>query len=195
MAFGFPIRSAQGRAGISAGLVALLLAACSGSGTDKVTSSFTCPQVRFLREAVRVTQFVPGAPRTVANVVSEGELADFKGGCVYDSDGVEVNVDLAVVAAKGPAMRETKATYRYFVAVVAPDQQVLAREEFSTTVEFSASASRGGNQEELRQQIPLGSGVDAGNYTVVIGFQLSPEEYEFNRALLERRQEPVPVRR
>jgi hypothetical protein len=165
-------------------LGALALTGCSTVnnvvGTGKL--DLACPKVAIVRDASTITQFRPGPGRDLTDVVSRAVLADFAGGCEYNRDGVTVNFALALVAERGPAFQGSQANYRYFVAITAPDDTVVAKQEFTTTVDFPANAPRAGTREDLQQQIPMPRDTDARNYQVLLGFQLSPQELEHNRA-------------
>jgi hypothetical protein len=159
------------------------LAACSSLGgkAEANAEPLSCPRVAIARDASEVTQFRPGAGKDLTDIRSRAALLDFTGGCEYDRNGVTVNLNLILAAERGPAMTEPQSDYRYFVAIADPEGQVLAKREFDTSVEFAATNGRGGSVEELSQQIPLPEGKSAGDYQVLVGFQLAPEQLEYNR--------------
>ncbi|HYD30948.1 MAG TPA: hypothetical protein VEB64_08860 [Azospirillaceae bacterium] len=174
-----------------------LLAGCSSvsdvgsslglTGGGEEPAGRGCPKVAIVRDAAAVTQFRPGKGRDLTDVVSHAELADFKGGCEYAKDGVTVDFDLRLVADRGPALQGNQASYRYFVAITQPDRTVAAKREFETTVAFEAGATRAGSTESLAQTIPLPQGQDAGGWEVLLGFQLTPEELDYNRRQIAKR--------
>lgn len=185
---GFSGRHFPAVRGVVLGL-ALLGAGCStanrvlGMGEEK-DPNVACPQVGILRDGARITQFRAGRGRDLTDIESRAELADFTGGCDYDSSGVTVNLKAGLVAERGPAFRGNQANYVYFVAIIAPDGTVLQKREFATEVNFPGNQPRSGSLEELSQRIPLSSQTDGKSYQVLLGFQLSSEQLEYNRRAL-----------
>lgn len=161
------------------GLAALVgLAGCAGK---EDAANLACPQVGIVRDAAEISQFAPGRSPSAANVTSRARLADFTGGCEYDDDKVTVNFRLQLIARRGPALQSNNADYRYFVAVVKPDRTPWKKEEFTTSVQFPAGISEAGSEEELEQELPIPGRIDASGYQILLGFQLSPEQLEYNR--------------
>jgi hypothetical protein len=164
-----------------------LVAACSGSGGKAPAETAAaepagCPRVTVVRDAAEVTQFREGGGRDMTDVKSRAAVVDFTGGCEYDRNGVTVNLNLVLGAERGPAASHDKSgTYRYFVAITDPAGQIVAKQEFDTTIDFSPNVGRGGSVEELSQQIPLENGASGASYEVLVGFQLAPADLEFNR--------------
>ena len=75
----------------------------------------------------------------------------------------------------------------YFVAVVDKDQKVLARELFDSTFTFQANQRQAAAIEEIEQIIPIRGDLRGLDYEVLVGFQLTPEQLEFNRQERQRR--------
>jgi len=159
-------------------LAALVLGGCSSFGGDNVhKTDLACPKVGIVRDANSVTLFRPGPGRGPADVVARGLVADYSGNCTYDSTGVTVDVSLALVAERGPALVGTQVPLTYFVAVSTPDGTLVTKQEFATTVDFPASGPR----EDLQPHIPLPEKQDARGYQLLVGFQLSPDQLDYNR--------------
>lgn len=164
-----------------------LLAACGSD--DGLAPRLVCPEVVIVRDAAQVARFRPGAAKVSENLVVRGELQLAEGGCEYDDGEVEVSFSLRVIAERGPALNQEEVPFGYFVAIVEPDGTPWARRAFQTEVEFETGYRRAGSEEELEQVLPVGEGVNAGGYQIVLGFQLTPEELEWNR---RPRESPVP---
>ncbi len=88
-------------------------------------------------------------------------------------------MQLRLEGARGPALSGKSAPIGYFVAIVGPDGQVLAREEFDTAIPLERE--RAVITEELEPQIPLPEGRRAASYTVFVGILVSEEELAANR--------------
>ncbi|HYE00719.1 MAG TPA: hypothetical protein VEH84_15160 [Alphaproteobacteria bacterium] len=194
-----PSHSLSLRLAKGAGLAAMLaLAACSGNSEDQpepppIDKDYVppCPQVQILRDASGLT-LANGAAADPNAVVARAGFGAFTGSCVYDTDreepSVEVEVDVTLVAERGPAGgNRPEITVPYFVAVLGADQTVIAKQDFTATLEFDA-AGRAAVTEQLEQIIQLGpNNLAAGpGYQIMIGYQLTPEQLEFNRRNLAR---------
>lgn len=169
----------------------LVLAACGGRGEETEQQVVFesppapptgCPNVSVLAGAESVTQFGPGGGTSPSNVTARGLIGDFEGECTYSENSVVVELDLPIIGATGPA-GGAAAAYEYFVAVLSPTNRVLGKEVFVTTVDFGDTGN-GAVLEELEQVIPLPNGAATGNrYSILVGFQLTPQQLQYNRAL------------
>ncbi|MFY7962263.1 MAG: hypothetical protein ACOVVK_19465 [Elsteraceae bacterium] len=165
------------------------LAGCSAS-TD-TTGVPSCPRTAIIADASRLVQFGPGqtqvaqgAPQAIA---LEARITRIGGECVYPKNkaNVTVNMNLTIEARRNsPDLSAGATTVSYFVAVVDADQRVLGRVEFSSALEFKNGERQTAVIEELEQRIPLPSGRAAAGYDVLVGFLLTPEQVNLNRASL-----------
>lgn len=140
-----------------------------------------CPEGAILKDAARKIVYRPGPGRDITDVVFEATLPRINIACRYDDTGVAVDTAVTIVGARGPADTTRRAEVRYFVAVLDPDNAILGKREFQTTLQFPINVDRGATTEELVQRIPVGKNVSAGNFTIIVGFQLTREELEANR--------------
>ncbi|MDR3519017.1 MAG: hypothetical protein P4M00_24730 [Azospirillaceae bacterium] len=162
-----------------------LFAGCSTLGLSgpppKTVAGRACPKVGFVPDATQITQFRDGPGRDLTDIVARAGLLDFRGQCDYDDEGVTVSFNLFIGAERGPAFKGTEPAHLpYFVAITAPDGEIVAKQEFSAAIDFK-DAARGGTAESLEQRIPLPKGKDARAYTVMAGFQLSRDQLAYNR--------------
>lgn len=148
-------------------LAALFLSGCA-MFSDPEEDLF-CPEVGLIAYADVVTL-------STASAVING----FNGECTFKAgSGVEVELTLPFAAKKNKgAAKELKLPY--FVAVLSPDETVLQREVFSTTVSFGEN-SMGESREEQTITIPVSSPVEAYKYKVAVGFALTPEQLKHNK--------------
>ncbi len=153
-----------------------------------------CPNALSLYDAHRLVEF-RSAERVLGNVGFTGEILNVAGACTYnDRSASPIDMQMAIRFAfgRGPAADATEKTYYYFVAVTRTDQSVIAREVFPITVRFPP----GQNRVEMTQEIgtitiPRATPTTSGsNFEVIVGFELTPEQVEFNRSGLRFR---VPV--
>lgn len=163
-----------------------LLGACSslglgGEDAEPVAQAPRCPAVEFVKGAEEVTLFRDGAGRDLTDVTSRAVLADYAGGCRPGEGRVDVDLKLVLAAEKGPALQGMSADYRYFVAVADPEGGILAKQEFDTSVSFPQAQRRAGSVEDLAQTIPVAEGTRPEDYRILVGFQLTPDQLQYNR--------------
>ena len=139
-----------------------------------------CPRAVVGEDAGRLTRF-NGAGKEPANIVFEAEIADLTGSCSYDGDTINVDLQVQLIAGRGPAGTEDKAKFNYFVAVARTDKTVLSRDAFDTAIDLPADRARNQTVEELEQTIPLSKGETGANLVIVVGIEMTADELEFNR--------------
>ncbi|MEE9250570.1 MAG: hypothetical protein V3U93_05525 [Alphaproteobacteria bacterium] len=165
-------------------MVALVAAGCGLFGTK--VAQHPCPRAGVLKEAAALTKFRPGPGRDLTDVLFEARFTNVQTTCKYDSKGVKVDMRLALAVERGPADRSRKAEFEYFVAIADPSDAVLAKERFATRMSYPPNLNRVSGVEELEQMIPLQAGRSAAAYKIIVGFQLTKGELEFNQRRRKR---------
>jgi len=178
---------------IVAGAAALLgVAACSDMRQSLFGNDLPpppCPEVAIVPDAEYVTRFAPGQGRDLIDVTAEARMLDIVGACEHTfakdagSGTLSVELQVQLQARRGPADRARRAELEYFVTLL--DQRtrdILQKSTFRVAVEFP------GNQTVVQVQdspvgltVPLVNNRRGPDYEILVGFQLSPEELEFNR--------------
>ena len=173
-------------------LAATLLAATAVSGCrgsrlaqqfDQTPNAGPCPVVGSIYDAARYVR-MDGGGELYSNIEYTGEITDVRLFCRY-TDNVplvaEIEIDFAF--GKGPAARSDSHTYPYFVAVTRRNGKVLARETFASQAEFRGREVTSKSELVNRITIPRADGSISGvNFEIVVGFELTNEQLEFNRA-------------
>jgi hypothetical protein len=140
-----------------------------------------CPRVSVLNDAKRLVTFAPGGGADLSAMVSEVRLVGVSAKCSYRKDEVEVHMALTIAARRGPADRSRKAPAKYFVAIMAPSRNIVAKRVFDVTLSFPVNVDAGGLTDNLVQKIPLGVGERGTGYRIIAGLQLTPGQLKFNR--------------
>jgi len=154
-------------------------------GKEKILA---CPRVSVLPEGATLTKFRSGPGRDIIDIVYQGEIRDVLRSCEYDIDDdtnagtVAVDLSLVIGAERGAADRERQAKFTYFVAVTDGEKTVLNKTAFDAKVEFPGNRSRVTlTDAAVNLNIPLKSGQSGLEFEIIVGFQMSREEMEFNR--------------
>lgn len=158
---------------------AALLAGCATGAAP------SCPQIGMIPGISNITLFYPMQEEGVADIVSRAAFVDYKGDCKYSKGKLVVDLDLSILAELGRAgqkePRQKMQQYPYFVAILDPQENILLRKSFVAQVPFDDASAASGTVESLRQTIPLSGSKKATEYKVLFGFQLTPEQLQYNR--------------
>lgn len=162
-------------------LLALMLAGC---GMFDKKQPPPCPPISVLADAGDLVRYKPGPGRDITDVVFEAKISNFRGSCSYRDKNTKVSIDLAVMIdlKRGPADRDGKAAFEYFVAIPKFHPAPEGKRVLPIQVEFVRNRTRLRVTDALELDIPIANGGKGDNYPVFIGFQLSPEELRENRA-------------
>jgi hypothetical protein len=146
-----------------------------------------CPTASILADASAITLFA-GTGQDLTDVAYRASIDQVGRACVYDRGGESVTSTTSVrlVATRGPTAQVSEASFVFFVAVVDGEQTILARERFESTFTFQANQRQAAAIEEIEQLIPIRSGLRGIDYEILVGFELTPEQLEFNREERQR---------
>lgn len=159
-------------------LLSLLLAGCGVTGAKN--ESLPCPDTGLILTAASMASF-NAAPATAENMVVEATLANYRGTCRWRQEVLEFMLEVDVAARRGAAASTLKrGEFPYFIAILDPEENVLQRQGFSTTVSFDNNGS-GVSTEKHILRLPLEDRKNVRLHKVVIGFELSPEQLAYNR--------------
>jgi len=151
----------------------VLLAACTGGEKP----SFTCPQAGLAPDAGAIPVFNAAGTEMAVYAGFNG----YKGACVASKGGIEIEITLDFLAKQGTGGKDTETQdFPYFIALLAPDETILQRQAFSTSVSFD-NTGMGLSREEHSIRLPLQDLKTAGAHKVVFGFALTPEQLAFNK--------------
>ena len=154
----------------------LLLAACASEPETR-----PCPQVVVVSDASRQVKF-SGQGRDLTDVLFEASISAGRLVCDYDDNELDWDLEVQVVAARGPANDDRLANLSYFVALARTDQTILQRDSFDLAIPFPGNRTRVSALEEVGQVITLQGQEHGGNYRIYVGLDLTREEMEYNRA-------------
>ncbi len=159
-------------------LALVVLAACS---TPQEASSVRviCPNLRIITGADELTAY-RGSGRDLTDVDFTVAMTDASFDCIASDDEVEGEIAVLFDVRRGPANESARAPFNYFVAVVDPNQQILAREAFDVVVPFAENRGRVTFQEVIAPQIPLPAPEAGGNYSIFLGLEVSREQLDDN---------------
>ncbi|HLY57216.1 MAG TPA: hypothetical protein VKS60_16755 [Stellaceae bacterium] len=165
-------------------LPAILFCTLSLVGCSSLGMSYTdvkCPSTDITGELGTVSRF-RGEGGNFADLAYHAQLTDAKGNCSLDDEGATIDMKVTILAELGPAASERTVQFPYFVAIVGPNNRVLAKRVFDDTLTFAPNQRRAGATDSFTQRIPLRDPHDAPDYHVFVGFQLTNDELAYNRS-------------
>ncbi len=165
------IGASRAAAAAAAGLGLLLAAGCSST-----RDNYACPQTAVVGELAELVHYRDGPGRDLTDVTLRARVLGIQGECRYAKDGsVEVTTVVRIAADRGPANQERKGHVDYFVAILGPDADILAKEVFPVDMAFREGVERITLVEELAQRIPLADPGLGIRHRVLVGFQFDRE--------------------
>ncbi|HWF00041.1 MAG TPA: Tat pathway signal sequence domain protein [Caulobacteraceae bacterium] len=150
----------------------------------KVQNAGPCPFVKVLYDAGRYVEFKGGAEQ-FSDVGYTGEIENIASACAYKSDQpITVRANILFELGRGPTAEGRGKTYRYWVAVTDRNHAVLDKTWFDMPVSFPAGVDRVSKVEQIgRIVIPRRDAkVSGANFEVLVGFDVTPQMADFNRA-------------
>jgi hypothetical protein len=162
-------------------LAAGLAAGIAGCGGDKKPVAPPCPNFLLLGNAGDITKFRPGQGRDITDVVFRAKIQNFRGSCAHTKTGVEAEFFVDMSIERGPANTARAANLEYFVAIPKFHPKPAGKQTFPVSVRFGENQNQLIYRDEISIEIPLAKNETASDYDVYLGFQLSPEQLEFNR--------------
>ena len=172
---------------IALSILALVIGACrSSSGLsgalDSRQNAGSCPPAGSVYTASRIVAF-NGDEQIFTNVEYTGEIVDVRLFCRYaGTNPVRAEIEIDFAFGKGPAADANRRDYSYWVAVTRRSGKVLNKEHFTVSADFSDGPVTG--ETELLQRIIIpraDESVSAANFEVLIGFDLTEEQLDYNR--------------
>lgn len=159
-------------------LLAGMLAGCGGSRSAAAPTPL-CPRVAIINGLGSLEQPATGGGEPAYRAA----LENIDGACRPDGNDLAVDVTIDVTVQPGPALRGGgQVEVPYFVAVSAPNGDVLDRQDFVARIDIAPGARSGGVKESFSQRF-VGQKQGAAGYQVLFGFALPEGE-----ALRQRRE-------
>ena len=187
--------------GLKAGGAALLLATLAGCGDDNAAqSSLRCPQIVIPAETA-VYDLVRNNSTSPKDVLAEARITNTRGDCTYGDKSVAMDVEVEFTVWRGPAAwLEKDFPAQYTVTVGNAQGQVLgsAVHDLKLPMPKLQITPRETLQVPLDlAPIPISGPGDGAATKIAIGFQVSPQQREFNKAraagVASQAAQPVPA--
>jgi hypothetical protein len=156
----------------------LALSGCSLFAGDY--DNVKCPVTGVIGGIGSVSRF-DGRGTGFVDLAYRATLSDTHSDCDIDKDGVTVTMTVLTTAELGPAATDRSADFPYFVAITDAHDKILAKQVFANPISFKPNQNRAGSRDTFTQRIPLANPKQADRYHVILGFQMTGSEMDYNR--------------
>jgi hypothetical protein len=156
---------------------AILLAAASSCAPAK--DDRACPSVEVVRNLNQLVQF-QGTGRDPSDVLFVAQVNDVQSTCKYEKAGPVIDMTVILDADRGRAgARLPAADVTYFIAITDGKGNIITKRNFSLRINFD-DKGHGSAVDELTQEIFSGPLKSVSDHTIIVGFQLTPEQIDIN---------------
>lgn len=145
-----------------------------------------CPQVEIVNDLSSFSDFANEDKPQTNNLVSRVDLHSAESTCKLSSNTATVDLKLIFKGTLGPKAKRKASdkpffSYPFFVAVTTPSGKIMAKEIFAASMTYNGNEKTHTYYENLRQIIPVLNKDVARQYKILVGFQLSPAQLDYNR--------------
>lgn len=159
---------------------------------ERILNKGACPVVEITPDLATWYEFPdPSNTSDEDALMATATLRVAESRCFYAPKSMTVDARIAIEAVAGPAMRasanaKSTVSYPYFVAILSPSNQILAKQVFSAPLSFDADKNNLTHFEAFRQIVPITNQENGAQHKITFGFQLSREQLTYNRALIQK---------
>jgi hypothetical protein len=165
------------------------LAALSGSvlalgGCTVINGEYgdvKCPAAGVVAGIGSVSRF-DGVGTGFVHLADRASLHVEKSDCTIDASGVTITMTVSTLAEIGPVATSRNADFPYFVAITDTSDKIVAKRVFANPVTFKPEQTRAGTRDVFQDHVQLVNPQDAERYHIVLGFQMTPDELDYNRS-------------
>lgn len=145
-----------------------------------------CPEVNLVDDLSELHQFREEADYNEDEKIAWVTLSHLNNHCVVDDGQLAVNLTMSFEANLGPKSRifdqdQPTISYPYFIAVTDANGRILDKEIHGVSLSFDADQSRKQHKENLQKIVFLDEEGAKPPYSIMVGFQLSPDELAYNQ--------------
>ncbi len=146
----------------------------------------SCPQAALRPDLSRLVEFYDPDKPAASGKISEVTITNVSNVCRIENGALVMQIDLALEGKTGPKARvkpndKPSFAYPYFVAVTDPQGNVLSKEIFAASIAYGADQNELKQTESIFQNMPFPDKTIGQTYSVVVGFQLTPEQLAYNQ--------------
>lgn len=162
----------------------ILLPVLAGCGPGRGEFAPACPAANLLETTSDLVEYRPNSSgRDMTDLVLRARATGIRGEChAGDKGKLDVTVTTRFEFARGPAMQGNSLVVPIFVAVT-EGGRILTKKVYSLGVSFPPNVDRVPIvSDPIELTLPVGPDKSGAAYTILAGFQLTPDQLQANRA-------------
>lgn len=146
----------------------------------------SCPPSGVLADATAVSKLMPGSPlpdiQDPTNVIYSAEISRPVLECDFDRENITLSLDMSftIRALRGTA-GAADPPLEFFVSIIDLDENVLVKNVYRYQPNFGNNRAVQWTQNVRDLAVPMEKDTRPGDYEILIGFQLTPDELAYNR--------------
>jgi|GEM_PF-2462793 len=151
----------------------------------------TCPMVEIMPVAKSMTNFNKDM---AGKMTSRATINEVRGGCEFVDGGMEIDLDILMTGQITNAGRDDNdrkneefVSFPYFIYALGPDKKAIDKDILSSIIHFRPMVDQSKHAEKITQFIAMNDKQNAGNYKIIVGYQLSKQQLEYNRASVNQK--------
>ena len=161
-----------------------ILIICLGFGCASSSNEMAyCPKVGVISDLDRVTEIEVAASRSKSNILLSSKIQRLKTRCKTGADGITILIVFDLFSKLSRYDIPTDVDLRYLIATIDPNDQILAKEVYKTTVGFMDGIQTARNTQEVEVFIPSTGEIDFRNHKILVGFELTEVQLQYNRGI------------
>ena len=161
-----------------------ILIICLGFGcASSPHESAYCPKVGVASDLDRVTKIEFVVNQSKSNILLSSKIQRLRTKCTASADGITISIVFDLFSKLSRYDIPTDVDLRYLIATIDPNDQILAKEVYKTTVSFMNGIQTARNTQEVEVFIPSPGEIDFRNHKVLVGFELTEVQLQHNRGI------------
>ena len=142
-----------------------------------------CPKVGVISDLDRVTEIEVAASQSKSNILLSSKIQRLRTKCTASANGISISIVFDLFSKLSISDIPTDVDLRYLIATVNPNDQILAKQVYKTTVSFMDGIQTTRNTQEVEVFIPSTGDVDFRNHKILVGFELTEAQLRSNRGI------------
>lgn len=140
-----------------------------------------CPLTRKVRFADMAVQFKPGVPASLDSIQYGAKIGEVFGACTLKNGVLDIKLDIRFTVERGAKAEKYVFPIPYFIVVYRTGDQAI--QKLPKTVEANFGRNTMGTfNAEISEKIKVAASDNLQNLELFIGFQLTPEQLEYNKS-------------
>ena len=161
-----------------------ILIICLGFGCASSSNEMAyCPKVGVISDLDRVMEIEVAASQSKSNILLSSKIHRLRTKCTASADGITISIVFDLFSKLSRYDMPTDIDLRYLIATVNPNDQILAKQVYKTTVSFMDGILTKINTQEVEVFIPSPGDVDFRNHKVLVGFELTEAQFQNNKGI------------